>query len=252
MGVMDRGLRFIEIDSIRGVAIILMVIYHIIYNLSFLGISNNIDPHSIVSLAVGRSAAILFIFVAGVSLSLSHSRYIKMNGRSPGPGKYINRGSRIFVYGLMITLVTYLMLDKGTVIFGILHLIGLSVILAYPFLGRGKQNIYIGIMMIASGIYMMGLSFGTGWLLWLGLRPVGIFMLDYFPIFPWFGLVRLGMYAGERHYGGYERRFWIPDISQSNVARKLSYLGRHSLLIYLVHQPIIIAVLSSLSFIGAV
>jgi uncharacterized membrane protein len=75
------------------------------------------------------------------------------------------------------------------------------------------------------------------------LKPAVFVTVDYFPLLPWLGVVSLGLFAGKILYTDYKRRYYLPDLSQSLLTRTFGFLGRHSLLIYLIHQPIIIIVL---------
>lgn len=71
-------------------------------------------------------------------------------------------------------------------------------------------------------------------------------MSDYYPLVPWFGFALLGIWAGWRLYPGRTRRFTLPDLAHVAPIRALSFLGRHSLVIYLVHQPVLLALLIGL------
>ena len=73
-------------------------------------------------------------------------------------------------------------------------------------------------------------------------------MVDYYPLFPWFGVALLGIFAGESLYPAGMRRFDLPDWSRVAIVRGLRFLGRHSLLIYVTHQPVLIGVFILLGF----
>jgi uncharacterized membrane protein len=81
------------------------------------------------------------------------------------------------------------------------------------------------------------------WLLWLGVKQLGRYMVDFYPLLPWFGVALLGVFCGLSLYPGGIPRFDLPDLSLKSPIRALSFLGRHSLVIYLVHQPIILGIL---------
>jgi uncharacterized membrane protein len=68
-------------------------------------------------------------------------------------------------------------------------------------------------------------------------------MVDWYPVFPWFGAALLGVFVGFTLWPGGRRRFDLPDLSQTAPVRGLAFLGRHSLLIYLVHQPVLLGLL---------
>jgi uncharacterized membrane protein len=76
---------------------------------------------------------------------------------------------------------------------------------------------------------------------WLGIDPT-FFMLDYWPIFPWFGVVLFGVTAGNALYGDRSKRA-ASSIPRPSAVRPLAFLGRHSLVVYLVHQPVLLAAL---------
>ena len=141
----------------------------------------------------------------------------------------------------MITVATYFFIGRGFVIFGILHLLGLSIILAYPFLKLDKWiSLGAGLTIIAAGIYVDGLRSDQPWLIWLGIKQTGSYMVDYYPVLPWFGISLLGIFVGYTLYPGGRRGFGLPDWGNVPPVRGLCFLGRHSLLIYIVHQPILI------------
>jgi len=157
--------------------------------------------------------------------------------------KYLKRGLKVFSWGLIITLTTWVFLRAGFVIFGILHFIGISIILAYPFLKLRSWNLLIGIAFISPGIYLKNFTFGYPWLMWLGLKPERFYTVDYFPIFPWFGVILIGVFFGNLLYPDYTQKFKLFDLSDFTFIRLFCFLGRHSLLIYLIHQPILITLL---------
>jgi uncharacterized membrane protein len=73
--------------------------------------------------------------------------------------------------------------------------------------------------------------------------PQDFYSVDYFPVFPWFGVILMGMGLGDWLYPGYRRRIPVRDISSSHFVRALAFLGQNSLAIYLVHQPVMISLL---------
>ncbi len=103
--------------------------------------------------------------------------------------------------------------------------------------------------MVLAAPVVRSLRIDEPWLLWLGVRaPVG-YMLDYRPMMPWFGVVLLGVVAGSALYSDGERRFpWPVQIPFAPV-RQLATVGRYSLAIYLLHQPLLLAVLAALGLI---
>jgi uncharacterized membrane protein len=242
---MDLTKRFWEIDLLRGLAIVMMVFYHFLFDLQYFGVySLNVSSGTLWFMA--RCIAFTFIFLVGVSLSLSHSRAeLKSEYRTEKRffSKYLKRGVKIFSLGLLITAVTWLFIPQDFIVFGVLHFIGIAIILEYPFLNFKYLNLALGIIFIILGIFLAQFTFNSPWFLWLGLQPAGFITVDYFPLLPWLGVVSLGLFAGGILYRNYERRFTIPDLSNLSVTRFFNFLGRHSLLIYLLHQPILLILL---------
>ncbi len=221
----------------------MMVVYHLTYDLETFG-GYPIESTSGFWGWFADATASAFLFLVGISLAISYSR--------AGPelfGKYLRRGIRILAYGMALTIV-FLALGLGVVAFGILHLIGVSVILAYPLLKYRLANLFLGLCFIAAGWYMRAqdVSSESAWLLPLGVVPENLFMPDYRPLLPWFGVVLLGLFAGNVLYGGGKRPEGVPRRAPQ-IARPLVPLGRNSLFIYLVHQPILIALLAALGVI---
>jgi len=233
--------RFWEVDAARGVAILMMVLYHLTYDLDTFG-GYAIDSTSGLWALFADATATLFLFLVGVSLIVS---FAKSGGRGTF-GKFLRRGLRVFGYGLIVTVVTWF-LGMGLIVFGILHLIGACVILAYPFLRHRNLSLVVGLAVIAAGAWLMSQNIVTQspWLLPFGVVPEGLFMPDYRPLLPWFGVVLLGIFVGSLIYGGVRR----PGGRTPPWARPVGFLGRWSLGIYLVHQPVLVAVLGALGVI---
>jgi len=231
--------RYWDIDLLRGVAIVGMVIFHLLWNLDYLGMSD-IDPSSTFMYVFAHAIGTSFLLLVGLSLSISHSR-ARASENSHIVRKYLLRGMTIFGLGMAISLITFIFLERW-VVFGVLHCIGLSIILAIPFLGRGYLNILMGAGIVIIGVLMSGVSIGSPWLVWLGLEYPGFMSLDHYPLIPWFGVVLIGLGLGNVLYPKHVGRISMPRFGRMPV-KGVCLLGRHSLLIYLVHQPLLLGVL---------
>jgi uncharacterized membrane protein len=235
--------RFWEVDLLRGIAIVMMVLYHSAFDLDYFEVVR-IDATSGLPLILARLTVSLFLLLVGLSLSLSRSKARLLGREDLFAARIIKRSVRILGLAFGITAVTYLLIGRGFIIFGALHLIGLSLLLAYPFLEMHKKNFIFGSLSIALGLYLQGVIVDQPWLLWLG--PEGFYSLDYVPIFPWFGVVLYGVGLGDLLYPGYRRRINPPaltDRTGGSWTEPLCFLGRNSLAAYLVHQPLIIMML---------
>jgi len=237
---MQKNLRFWEIDSLRGIAIMMMIVFHFLFDLAYFG-GYSFNVSSGFWLYFARATAAIFIFLVGVSLTISFSRVSKARSKGLFP-KYLKRGLGIFACGMAITLITWIFFRQEFIIFGVLHFIGISIILAYPFIRWKYKNLAIGAILIAAGLLLRNFTFNFQWLMWLGFVPKSLYTFDYFPLLPWFGVVMIGLFFGNMLYANGRRQFRIFSLPEKHAARFFSFLGRHSLLIYLVHQPLLILV----------
>ena len=250
--------RFYELDALRGFSVVLMVVYHFLFDLDYFNIRPMpgwLWPQQL----YGFPITFLFIFIAGISLALSAS---KTKNSKMLTQRMLKRGISIFAVGLLITAVTWIYPHDGAILFGVLHLIGVSTILAIPFLVGGTKDkmieneaqisgkqktksllliwipLTVGIIVIAFSKVVEKIS-GPIWMVPLGIHPYGFYALDYEPLFPWFGIVLIGIAVGFWIYPKGERRFSLFK-AEPKWLKGLSWVGRHSLEIYLVHQPIIL------------
>ena len=234
-GYISRHKRFWEIDLVRTVALLGLLFFHtreLLYHFDLCA-----EPlrsgcwHWIRLVNAG-----LFIFLAGVSLTIAYSRGKRMSS-------FMFRGLKIFGLGMLITLLSLLVVPDAYVRFGILHFFGIAFILAPFFLRFRYINLILGAAVMAAGICLGSTSADFPWLLWL--MPYRFWTWDYWPLLPWFGLLLVGMFFGKILYPEGNRRFNIPEFSNP-VASALTLLGRHPLVVYLAHLPILIGVIFAL------
>lgn len=246
-----RRKRIFEIDVLRAVAILLMSTFHLVFDLvAYYGVPLTI--YSGVWYWVGRSSAMLFMFVSGISGSFG--------------GRSIRRGFIVLGAALIVTLVSIPTMGPNYIRFGILHFFAVVMIVKGLFDLVVKN--YWARILTASVLVPVSLWLGdvvqkttvrTPLLLPLGLTYPGFTSFDYYPLFPWAAYFCLGIVAGMLVYKNRQSLFAF-DITQPQptagkrllraVLRPLAFLGRHSLLVYLLHQPLILGVLFLLSLAG--
>jgi len=239
------------VDAVRGIAIVMVVLYHLVFDLDNFG-GYPIESTDGFWAIFADTSAFLFVFLVGLSLAISRARADAAGTEQNLFGKYVRRGLRIFAWGMLITLV-FRLIDYGYVIFGILHLIGVSIILAYPFLRFRAANLVLGLSLIVLGAYVGAQGFVVGGaagvlLAPLGVLPEGLMMPDYRPLLPWFGVVLLGVFFGNAVYLPWRKK--TPAGAPPRPAASITFLGRHTLFIYLIHQPVLIATLWALGIIS--
>jgi uncharacterized membrane protein len=238
--------RFIELDLLRGFAIIFMIFLHIIWDLDYFGIL----PMNTQIYRFQICVPAMFFVLLGICLNVSSSK--KINKLIIDEKKFYRhlflRGLKIIGLGMVITLVTMIFLPDRPIIFGVLHCIGFSIILSIPFLKLKYLNIIPATLSILAGYFFGQIAVENPTFLHLavGLHQsnIALHTVDYFPLLPWFGACLIGIALGNLLYKNNIRRFKIPDISRYKPVAIFSWLGKHSLAIYLVHQPIIAGVLS--------
>lgn len=229
------------IDMARGVAIVAMVIYHFSWDLSFYGfipVDVGYDPGWVF---FARSILFSFMFLVGIGLVLGHGDGVRWTS-------FWRRTALVAGGALLITLGTWIMFPESFVYFGVLHAIALFSVLALPFVFTPVWlTALVGAGIIALHFFYRDALFNAVPLSWIGFWEVPPLTNDLVPVFPWLGVVLGGVVAARVVRGsGFETR--LSKIRPGNrVAKGLGWMGRWSLVIYLVHQPLLLAVIAPLS-----
>jgi uncharacterized membrane protein len=240
--------RFWEIDLARTVAILMMVTYHTVYDINFLSPGLGVNPFEApwkpLQVATGSS----FLGIAGLSFWISSVR-----ARERGASglalwrKHVRRGGELIAWGMGISLVTLVALGADDYVrFGILHAIGASILLGSLVVRLGAWNAVLGAVAIVAGLAVDGARSDIPGLLILGFRPAGDLGVDYYPLLPWIGPFLIGIALGALLYPSGGRGAWGRSLPSQPAAPFASAPGRHSLAIYLVHQPVLIAIMASI------
>jgi uncharacterized membrane protein len=229
--------RLDAIDIARGAALAAMAIYHCAWDLSFLGLVATPVGTDPAWSWFARCIAGSFLFLAGVSLVLGHGEGVRWH-------PFLKRLAIIAAAAAAITIATWFAFPQSYIFFGILHSIALSSVLALPFLRLPWwAALLAGAAVLATPHLFESEICNAPALLWVGLGTRVPLTNDYVPLFPWFGMVLLGVAAA---------RFMLPFLHDGALARRrakapfgraLAWTGRHSLIIYLVHQPLLLAAL---------
>ena len=244
--------RFIELDLLRGFAIIFMVFLHIIWDLDYFGIlplNQNIYQFQ-------KIVPSIFFILVGVCLAVTYNRSIKKQDNDKKTYIHlIMRGLKILNLGIIISIVTMIFIPDRPIFFGVLHCIGVSIILIVPFLKLKNYNLIFAPFFILVGLAFSNFAIENPTLihLILGIHQgnVGQYTIDYFPLLPWFGVILLGIGLGNVIYcNGDKRRFRLPDLTKYRSITTISWLGKNSLSIYLIHQPLIAGAIAFFTFIS--
>ena len=213
------------LDLMRGIAIIMMIAFHFIYDLNSFGFSDIPLFTHWAGIAWRYLIVFLFLSAVGISLVIAHGKGIKFK-------KFLKRLLYLGIAALFVSAGTYVMFPDGWVYFGILHLIWFSTIIAISFVNLPKTSLLIAALILIGAIFdQPNLSF-ISYLLEPYL-PFG--SVDYYPLFPWLSFVFIGIYLGHNPY--YQKIF----IFRLNW---LEVIGKHALIIYLTHQIVLFSVVS--------
>ena len=246
-----RKVRYHLLDSIRGIVLISMIMYHLSWNLVYMYGVHWPWYHSKWAYIWQQSICWTFILMSGFCWSM---------GKNP-----LKRGLMVFGGGALVTIVTLVVMPQNRVVFGVLTMIGSAMLLMIPFDKMFKKLppevgaavsalLFFLTRNINSGRFgFEGIRLGLLPREWyanlltayVGMPPADFYSTDYFSLIPWFFLFAVGYFG----YGICKKRnlfqydFWKKEIWC------VGFLGKHSLLIYLLHQPVLYGVLEMIYFI---
>lgn len=214
--------RFLVIDVLRGLAVLLMIIFHLTFDLNFFRMIHIPFLNNIYWIGFGRFILILFLICVGLSLAIVHKEDIKWN-------LFKKRIYKIGAWALIITIITYMIVPRHFVFFGTLHCIAAASLAGIFFVKRPRLSLLICVVLVASDLIFHPTLIPVAE--WLGVTP-----MDYIPFYPWVGIVLLGIYLESVNFHK------IP-LNRNYLTSPLESMGKHALKIYLLHQPVFIGML---------
>ena len=224
------------IDLARGAALVAMAIYHFTWDLEFFGYT---EPGMT---AVGgwkyfaRSIASTFLVLVGVSLVLSHAGGFRMPS-------FLRRFAMIAGAAAAVTIATWIATPDFFIFFGILHQIAFASVAGLLFLRSPPLlTLAVAALIIAAPFFVTSTAFDAPWWWWTGLSENRPRSSDYVPVFPWFAAALIGIAAAKLadRAGLFA---WIARFEPGGWSKPLQFAGRHSLAVYLIHQPVLIGCL---------
>lgn len=233
--------RIEALDAARGLALIAMATYHLTWDFEFFGY---LEPGTATSgwlKIYARAIASSFLFLAGFSLVLAH--YPVLKARS-----FAKRLAVIVAAAAVITVATAVAMPESMIFFGILHaiaagsLVGLAFLRLPPFV-----TLAVAVAAIALPNFYRSEIFNAPALLFVGLSQHLPRSNDYVPLLPWVGALLTGIAAARFVIA----RGWLSRLADLPAGPSwLRLTGRNSLLVYLLHQPVLIAVVFMISIIA--
>jgi uncharacterized membrane protein len=224
---MRQSSRNVTVDLTRTLAIVLMVAFHFIYDLRTFGYHDWNIPYGPGWRQWREVIVTLFLLCVGIGMVYAHADFMKWKSFS-------RRLIQISSAAVLVSVVSYVMYPENWIYFGILHFIAVGTVLSIPLINAPR------IALLAAGALLLATYFGYAAVRWpyyelfpaLPWRPN-----DFVPLIPWLSAVWIGIAVGHSR--------WLKKDPLANAPyqRELAKPGQHSLLIYLVHQPVIIGVL---------
>ncbi|WP_245409886.1 DUF1624 domain-containing protein [Pararhizobium haloflavum] len=231
----SRSRRLIWLDVARGVALVAMAIYHFAWDLEFFGYSEPGTTGQGLWKLFARSIASSFLFLAGFSLVLGHYPTIRWR-------PFWKRFAMIVAAALAITIATWFATPSRFIFFGILHAIAAASLIGLAFLRLPPLlTIAAGVFVVVAPQFLRSAFFDAPIFWWVGLSSANPPSNDYVPLFPFFSPTLFGIALARILKDRDRLGFLAMNGEPSGPSRLLAFAGRHSLLVYLVHQPVLIA-----------
>jgi uncharacterized membrane protein len=233
--ITDEGMppRYAVIDALRGFAIVLMIAYHFSFDLNYYGWTHQDFNHAPFWLIARACIVSLFLLLVGISLVL--------NAQRTSSTSFWRRQIRLLAACVAVSLGSYMMFPQSFIFFGILHFILLASLTGRLFVRFHYANLVASLLVLLAGLSYSNPLFNTPLLQWLGFMTYKPYTEDYVPFFPWFGVVLAGIFLGRLMIA---KPVWLTGRQPARWMRQLVLAGRHSLAIYLLHQPVLLGIFS--------
>ncbi len=217
-------MRYLQLDFMRGIAIILMVVFHFCFDLNNFHFIN-INIYNGTFWHLFRFIILtLFLLCVGISLTLANPYGVNFH-------KALKRFVILIVLASFISLASYLIFPKSWIYFGVLHFIACASLLALIFVRFSWFNLFLGTAIL--GLYFSDVI-NMHWLYNSLHEALHLpkYTEDLVSLFPWFGVVLIGMFIGKKG-------LYLFALKENKYTHVTAYLGKHSLLIYMLHQPLL-------------
>lgn len=198
-----------------------MIFFHFSFDLNLLGFIHIDIIHQPFWYFLPRLIVFLFFFAVGMSLTLAHQKQVRWKS-------FFKRFFKLVFFAALISAVTYFIFPENWIYFGTLHSIAIVSLMSLPFLKYPKTALVIALaLFIPSIVWDKNLP-------WFELSHSSF---DYISPFPWVGASLLGIFSVSK------KLHKINCYQELRIVKSLNFLGFHSLLIYLIHQPILLGLL---------
>ncbi len=229
--------RIAAVDIARAVALLGMGAYHLTWDLAHFGFIGPSVPFTPVMRLVSHTVASAFLALVGVSFALAHSNGLRRDA-------FLRRVTVVACAAFLVTLATEFLAPEEPITFGILHCIAAASLLAAIFVAAPIwMGLAAGVLALAAPLVVSLDRFNGPALAWLGLGTVPPPTLDWRPLLPWSGVVLVALSLARVVLPRVAHARWARWRPHAIAGRAMAFAGRHSLAIYLVHQPILFGAL---------
>ncbi len=220
--------RLPAVDAARGLALLAMIAYHFAFDLRFFGLLRADFENDPFWLGARAGIVSSFLLLVGVSLVLAERAHV------PWPA-FARRVAAIAACALAASVASYAIFPATFITFGILHCIAVASLLARPLAARPRLAAALGLAILAAGLAWSHPFFDSRATSWIGFTTHKPATQDYVPLFPWLGVVLLGIALGH----ALAASAFAAIAALGRAPSWLQAMGRHSLAVYMVHQPIL-------------
>ena len=216
-------MRYLQLDFIRGIAIILMVIFHISFDLNNFHFINIDIYHGVEWFYFRMLILTLFVLCVGISLLLSNQNSINFN-------KTLKRFTLLIGVSTLVSVSSYITFPNTWIYFGVLHFVAFASLFGLLFLRFEWLALILGTLIITLfNLHLINFS----WLYSFLQTPLHLpkHTEDLVSFIPWFGVLLIGIFLGKK-------RLFLFPLPSNQFTKAIGFLGKHSLFIYLAHQPL--------------
>jgi len=236
----QRPSRLFALDAFRVFAIVMMIAYHFVYDLKYFGYVDWNTPLGDGFRQWRTSIVFGFVFAMGVSMGLAHNAARR-------PRAFWKRVGQILACALLITIISIFMFPESYIYFGILHFMVIASLLTFALIGQPKLAFILGVLIVV--------SFWAGWVPYGW--PINLisglpgYTEDFASPFPWLGVACIGAALGEHLAMNPEAKNKLSNWEIGGwLGKMISFSGQRSLSIYMLHQPVLFALIISWRFIA--
>ncbi len=247
--------RAFELDAMRGLAVVMMMLHHLIFDLRYL---MELDVFAWQESGffiywIRPPFVFIFLFISGICCSFSRNNF--------------KRAAKTAAVAILFSMIFYIVSQvtqiEMYVFFNVLHLLALGTLFyaVLSFLENKRSFKGVNAVLILSGTLFLWLAFPLSRLTvtdYPFLLPVAeefaqnIAMADYMPLVPWLGMFLSGALFGRLYYSNRQTLFPGAPILMKRIVLPFEFTGRNALVFYLLHQPVFIGILYLFRFLGII